>query len=541
MHAAPLVSLSEAREFLQALVANGSAESEGADFRRLHDRLIIQLYRETIERRGMGRIIHKHQHVFGNAPCIIAQNCLKPRHAVILLHGFASSPLHAFSFVERYHNIALSAEQVAWIIPQGPIMVSSLECECVYTKVANKAYVPDLLSDGNLYCWWELNSSLKTRGALRQLVKIVKNKLFSPINVNEVLRSIQNIIGAVSDAYALPNQQIYIAGFCQGATLAAEYLIMCNSSMTKFNRKTFSQKFASSTDLGSNSNASMVVPDSPLGGGILLCGGPCRTRQTRMMRSSKTGVISDKNALLCSPNIPLFLAHGLKDTVVPYTLGRLLRRRLINRGFDNIEFCPFKGGHEIPDDVIQKIKVWFTTYKEMNTKAKSDSRFQKYLHPVKHRRAASITGIEPATPIMEPPAARSMVIQPLQNAQVNWAELPTREAQIIGELWLRIPRSQKCIVVPDICAELYGAPDESTLFRHVSGYSSLGQLRKECLLLVEQEAANEAKEGGRRKRLTRRLFGHPGENKETSHVDLFTTDDESSFEGTESQIKYWLM
>lgn len=50
-------------------------------------------------------------------------------------------------------------------------------------------------------------------------------------------------------------------------------------------------------------------------------------------------------------NVPVFLAHGRADTVLPFEIAERFRQKLEAAGVP-VTWCPFNGGHEIPAVVV---------------------------------------------------------------------------------------------------------------------------------------------------------------------------------------------
>jgi len=50
-------------------------------------------------------------------------------------------------------------------------------------------------------------------------------------------------------------------------------------------------------------------------------------------------------------NLPVFIAHGRTDTVLPFDLALRFRQKLQDSGI-SVTWVPFDGGHEIPAVVV---------------------------------------------------------------------------------------------------------------------------------------------------------------------------------------------
>ena len=78
--------------------------------------------------------------------------------------------------------------------------------------------------------------------------------------------------------------------------------------------------------------------DVPLAALVLLSGTPVDTTGWRNQMSRRKG-------------LPVFMAHGRKDDILPFDLAERLRADLVAAGLD-VTFVPFDGGHEIPGEVV---------------------------------------------------------------------------------------------------------------------------------------------------------------------------------------------
>lgn len=58
--------------------------------------------------------------------------------------------------------------------------------------------------------------------------------------------------------------------------------------------------------------------------------------------------------------LPVFLAHGRRDDVLPYALAERLRARMQAAGLV-VTFVPFEGGHDIPAEVVEALNRFLAT------------------------------------------------------------------------------------------------------------------------------------------------------------------------------------
>lgn len=58
-------------------------------------------------------------------------------------------------------------------------------------------------------------------------------------------------------------------------------------------------------------------------------------------------------------DIPVFQSHGTQDAILPYVGAERLRDELAKSGF-SVEWHSFRGGHEIPEAVVQRLGLFLT-------------------------------------------------------------------------------------------------------------------------------------------------------------------------------------
>jgi phospholipase/carboxylesterase len=56
-------------------------------------------------------------------------------------------------------------------------------------------------------------------------------------------------------------------------------------------------------------------------------------------------------------NLPIFIAHGRADGVLPFAIMERFQARLKASGM-NVTWYPFDGGHEIPAEVVREMSAW---------------------------------------------------------------------------------------------------------------------------------------------------------------------------------------
>lgn len=59
--------------------------------------------------------------------------------------------------------------------------------------------------------------------------------------------------------------------------------------------------------------------------------------------------------------MPVFLAHGRRDTVLPFEMADRFRQKLEAAGIP-VVWCPFDGGHEIPSAAVVALNEFSTGF-----------------------------------------------------------------------------------------------------------------------------------------------------------------------------------
>lgn len=57
--------------------------------------------------------------------------------------------------------------------------------------------------------------------------------------------------------------------------------------------------------------------------------------------------------------LPVFQSHGTQDAILPFVMAERLRDELTHHGL-SVEWHSFRGGHEIPEPVIQRLSAFLT-------------------------------------------------------------------------------------------------------------------------------------------------------------------------------------
>eukprot|EP01054_Gregarina_sp_Poly1_P001986 Gregarina_sp_Poly_1__1985@NODE_151_length_12545_cov_99_072047_g134_i0_p2_GENE_NODE_151_length_12545_cov_99_072047_g134_i0NODE_151_length_12545_cov_99_072047_g134_i0_p2_ORF_typecomplete_len838_score119_57Abhydrolase_2/PF02230_16/1_2e02Abhydrolase_2/PF02230_16/1_6e20Abhydrolase_2/PF02230_16/7_3e03FSH1/PF03959_13/3_8e03FSH1/PF03959_13/2_1e08Hydrolase_4/PF12146_8/1e03Hydrolase_4/PF12146_8/4_1e08Peptidase_S9/PF00326_21/1_9e06Abhydrolase_1/PF00561_20/3_3e03Abhydrolase_1/PF00561_20/5_3e06Esterase_phd/P len=400
--------------YVKAVVRGGrvgaSSERHHSERRRSLQRYDLstdqlrQIYKESLKRAG-GKLVHRFERRIAELDCLCYQNSHAPRIAILFFHGFDGSPYDFLFPVRKFFDVLGDRLPSLWVLPAGPERsraVSDLSAEQNHNSPAPRSPVPvaevsEIRSPGNHnkyiidspfgvnpslrqitsedilkrklaelaqegdnshhfidpsggYMWWDIPAMNLLNGgkkSLKSFVQALKQNLRTPKSFFAVRSKVIDTIQAVGHSWGIPFSQIFIGGFSQGAMLASDILV--------------------------------AVP-SNLAGGILLSGAPIGRsdhkqahREAQVLHSQDRNIVmaaaleQHKNAPahLCPHNlnesrfqVPIFQAHGTRDPIIPFPVGKFLRKHLANLGFNQIHFEAFPGGHDFPMEVGNKVFQW---------------------------------------------------------------------------------------------------------------------------------------------------------------------------------------
>ncbi|MFQ5629453.1 MAG: alpha/beta hydrolase [bacterium] len=128
-------------------------------------------------------------------------------------------------------------------------------------------------------------------------------------SIEEFGAYMQKLLGKLSETYPYNRKRVYFLGFSQGVSMAYRFAISGKQQIA----------------------------------GIIACGADLPLD------------VSEK--LTSTSRFPVFLAHGLEDTIVPLEKAKHAQQTLRAAGF-RVDHFFFPGGHEIPKDVVEKIGDW---------------------------------------------------------------------------------------------------------------------------------------------------------------------------------------
>ena len=98
-------------------------------------------------------------------------------------------------------------------------------------------------------------------------------------------------------------------------------------------------------------------------GAMLTCDAMLRTTQpyAGLVQLSGTLLAAQEwvPLLQARKGLPVFQSHGMRDEILPYVGAERLRDALSQSGL-TVEWHRFRGGHEIPEPVLQRLSVFLT-------------------------------------------------------------------------------------------------------------------------------------------------------------------------------------
>lgn len=210
-----------------------------------------------------------------------------PSCLVVLCHGFGAPGSDLVGlFEDILHHLPDDSPKPAFLFPEAPI---DLEDEGMYGARA----------------WWRLN--------MAQLMQMSASNSFDkmrdavPDGIDEAREKLCACIEQCRTQKKLPNLQIVLGGFSQGAMLTV--------------------------DTALRGNVGPIV-------GLLVFSGAliCESRW--------------RNAALAKPlSIPLVQSHGIVDQILPISTGRWLHKLLHDIGCTG-DLAEFQGSHTIPSEAL---------------------------------------------------------------------------------------------------------------------------------------------------------------------------------------------
>lgn len=169
-----------------------------------------------------------------------------------------------------------------------------------------------LVTMGGGRAWWHLDlariEAARVRGEDRDL------RQDEPEGLPSVRTTMVALLAEISQRTRVPLASIAVGGFSQGAMVATDLVLMA-----------------------ADKPGALVALS-----GTLVSEGPWIKALASLGR-----------------DFPVFISHGEGDVVLPFRLAEALAQTL-RTGTDKITWVPFRGGHEIPGMVIEKLVAFLT-------------------------------------------------------------------------------------------------------------------------------------------------------------------------------------
>lgn len=175
--------------------------------------------------------------------------------------------------------------------------------------------VAPLALDGGLQggrAWWMLDMERIARDMASGRGRDVQAV---PKGLSEARTSLMTLLDQLQEQWNIPSDRIILGGFSQGAMLACDTILRT---------------------------------DRPFAGLVLLSG-------TLIARDEWLPLMPNRKGL------PVFQSHGTDDPLLPCETAKDLRKAMTDQGIP-VKWHEFKGGHEIPFDVLKELGAFITTH-----------------------------------------------------------------------------------------------------------------------------------------------------------------------------------
>jgi phospholipase/carboxylesterase len=191
------------------------------------------------------------------------------------------------------HGYASSAEH--WI-PYSQTIALPPNGRFLFPQAPQTTQRTDGSSDGR--AWWELD----LHAHLRQGQDGIDLSGDDPEGLRQSARKVRSFLSIEGNSKRDP---FILGGFSQGAMVACQIAFLS---------------------------------DEPLRALVVLSGTPVNENEWRKEMGRRKG-------------LPVFMSHGVRDTVLPFDLAERARDEMIAAGM-SVTFVPFEGGHDIPAEVV---------------------------------------------------------------------------------------------------------------------------------------------------------------------------------------------
>jgi len=268
------------------VVFNYQGMDSGVNVEEMSEEMVFKFYDKILRAKTM-RLLHHYERQFGELTCRVTTNCHCPRVVLFMFHGYGSSA----------ESLQETVDAFFFTYRPHPIMVVT----------PNGVFD---LGDG-CYRWWTLTDKQEWKNKLRRFSREtfdIPNEL--PVARQAAMSAIEN----ACDVFKLSFADIGLAGFSQGSMLALDLFFefgktMPPSAVGLFSGSVMAKRYwrAAFYDL------------------------PQRNRRAMM-------------------KVPVYVAHGSRDPVLPLPLG-IYTQRFLSKMHFNVQFQQFSGvRHEIPDE-----------------------------------------------------------------------------------------------------------------------------------------------------------------------------------------------
>lgn len=159
---------------------------------------------------------------------------------------------------------------------------------------------------GDSRAWWLIDMARLEADRAAGRVRDLSGEV--PRGLPQARQALDTFVAALPGVLPLDGKKTVIGGFSQGAMLTCDL---------------------------------MMRTASPFAGLIQLSGSLLARQDWRPLASKRAG-------------LPVFQSHGTQDPILPYVMAERLRDELTTAGLA-VEWHSFRGGHEIPEPVLEQL------------------------------------------------------------------------------------------------------------------------------------------------------------------------------------------
>ncbi len=227
--------------------------------------------------------------------CVVIEPRLPVQGLVLFCHGFGASGTDLVDLAPALVSLEPALESLGFVFPAAPL------------SLADQG-----MADGR--AWWPIDMMELMEAVQSGRIRDLRHQV--PPTLAAVRQQLKEVVVTACQHWQLDSSRAFLGGFSQGAMI---------------------------------STAVALQNDLPIAGlcilsGTLLCEVDWRTAlERRLVAATKP--------------FPVFQSHGKFDPILPYDNAEALHELLAAAGHE-VEFVPFGGQHQIPQQVLQRLADW---------------------------------------------------------------------------------------------------------------------------------------------------------------------------------------